>query len=100
MANPTNDASNDGDKSTSTDLGEAFKDLKTQYEAEENGLKAPVSEEEDDDDAADDAEADNANDSDDADGAADDDSNDDDSDDDDSDDDDGPALQEAAAGAS
>lgn len=92
MANPTNDASNDSDKSTSTDLGEAFKDLKTQYEAEENGSKAPVTEEEDDDDAADDAEADNANDSDDADGAADDDSNDDDdSDDDDSDDDDDDA---------
>ena len=89
MANPTNDASNGDDKSTSTDLSEAFGDLKTQFEAEEKADKTPAgSEEEEDDDTNNDAEADDANDSDDADGAADDDQEEDDSDsDDDSDDD-------------
>lgn len=88
MAQQSNDASNDGAESTSTDLGDAFKDLKTQFEAEESGVKAPVEEEDDDDSAADDAEADDANDSDDADGAADDQEDDDDSSDDSDDDDD------------
>ena len=94
MANPTNDASNDGGESTVTDLGGAFKDLKTQFEAEENGSKAPVDEEDDDDTATGDAEADDANDGDDADGAADDSQDDDDSSDDSDDDgDDGKGKQ-------
>ena len=94
MANPTNDASNDGGESTPTDLNGAFKDLKTQFEAEESRVKPPVEEEDDDDAAAGDAEADDANDDDDADGAADDSQDDDDSSDDsDDDDDDGKGKQ-------
>jgi hypothetical protein len=94
MANPTNDASNDGGESKTTDLDGAFKDLKTQFEADENGSKKPVEEEDDDNDASGDAEADDANDDDDADGAADDSQDDDDSSDDsDDDDDDGKGKQ-------
>ena len=88
MANPTNDASNDSGASAPADLDGAFKDLKTQFEAEENGSKPPVEEEDDDDAAAGDAEADDANDDDNADGAADDQEDDDSSSDDSEDDDD------------
>ena len=88
MAKPTNDASNDGGESAPTDLNGAFKDLKTQFEAEESGVKPPVEEEDDDDAAAGDAEADDANDDDNADGAADDQEDDDSSSDDSEDDDD------------